>query len=179
MVETTNGLLEILKYTLPALIVWGVVYWMSKSFIQQRWQNILYKQQINLRKESVPMKIQALERLALFCERIQPSQVLSRVQAPDGNAQALGKTMLIAVQKEYEHNVTQQIYVSEPLWSIIYLAKNEVLNLITECMDQAGPDAGSKDMASLVIVAENAWQLNPIHQALHAIRKEASVILNP
>lgn len=125
------------------------------------------------------MKIQALERLALFCERIQPSQVLGRVQAPEGNAQALGKAILIAVQKEYEHNVPQQVYVSEPLWSIIYLAKNEVLNLITECMDQVEPEAGSRELATLIIRSENAWQLNPVLQALQAIRKEASVILNP
>lgn len=175
----STSFLEVLKYTIPALVVWGVVYWMAKSWIEQRRNDTIMAQRQSLRKETLPMKIQALERLALFVERISPSQVLSRVHAAEMNAQTLGRAMLIAIQKEYEHNVTQQIYVSEPLWSIIYLAKNEVLNLVTECMDQHGKEAPGADLANEIIRAEGNWQLDPVRQALQAIRKEASVILNP
>lgn len=172
-------LLQILTYTVPALIVWGVVYWMGKTFLKQRWDEQYYRQQMALKKESFPLKIQALERLSLFCERIQPTQVLSRVRSQEMDANSLGRAMLIAVQKEFEHNVTQQIYVSGPLWEIIYLAKNEVLNLITEAMDQQGPGATATDLAQTIIAMEGQWQLNPVRQALQAIRKEASLILNP
>src|SRR5690606_39969210 len=112
----SNSFLEVLKYTIPALVVWGVVYWMAKSWIEQRRNDTIMAQRQSLRKETLPMKIQALERLALFVERISPSQVLSRVHAAEMNAQTLGRAMLIAIQTVYEHNVTQQIYVSEPLW---------------------------------------------------------------
>lgn len=178
MEEFSNGLLEVLKYTLPALIVWATVYFMAKNYMQQQWNEQMQRQRLSLRKESIPMKIQALERLSLFCERIQPSQVVSRVRNHEMDAKTLGRAMLIAVQKEYEHNVTQQIYVSDPLWEIIYIAKNEVLNLITECMDEVSGDASGGELASRVIQKESSWQLNPARQALQAIRKEASVILN-
>lgn len=173
------ALVQILTYTIPALIVWGVVYWMGKTFLRQRWDEQYHQQRMSIQKETMPLKIQALERLSLFCERIQPNQVLSRVRSQDMDANALGRAMLIAVQKEFEHNVTQQIYVSSALWEIIYLAKNEVLNLITEAMDQQGPGASAADLARTVIGMEGQWQLNPIRQALQAIRKEASIILNP
>jgi len=173
------GLIQILTYTLPALIVWAVVYWMGKTFLRQRWDEQYYRQRMAMQKEALPLKIQALERLSLLCERIHPSQVLSRVRTPEMDGVTLGRSMLLAVQREFEHNVTQQIYVSEPLWEIIYLAKNEVLNLITEAMDQAGSDATSAELASIVIGMEGQWKLHPVHQALNAIRKEASLILNP
>jgi hypothetical protein len=177
MEEFSNGLLEVLKYTIPALIVWATVYYMAKTYLQQRWNEQMQLQRTSMRKESIPMKIQALERLSLFCERIQPSQVVSRVRNHEMDAKTLGRAMLIAVQKEFEHNVTQQIYVSDPLWEIIYIAKNEVLNLITECMDEVPDDATGAQLATVVIQKESAWQLNPARQALQAIRKEASVIL--
>ena len=178
MEEFSNGLLEVLKYTLPALIVRTTVYYMVKTYLQHRWNEQMQLQRMSLRKESIPMKIQALERLSLFCERIQPSQVVSRVRNQEMNAKSLGRAMLIAVQKEFEHNVTQQIYVSDPLWEIIYIAKNEVLNLITECMDELPDDTPGGQLASMVIQKESSWELNPTRQALHAIRKEASIILN-
>lgn len=167
-----------MKFTIPALIVWGVVYWMVTTYMDRIMQRNAMKDRLNLRKETLPMKIQALERLSLFCERIQPNQVLSRVQAAEMNSKTLGRAMLIAVQKEFEHNVTQQIYVSDALWEIIYITKNEVLNLITEAMDEVDGEQPGSALAQKVIEGEGGWQLNPVWQALQAIRKEASIILN-
>ena len=173
-----GAILEILKFTIPALIVWGVVYWMAKAFLRQRWEEQYFLQRSKVQKEALPMKIQAYERLSLFCERINPSQVLSRVRTAEMDALSLGRGMLIAIQKEYEHNVTQQIYVSDPLWEIIYLAKNEVLNLVTEAMDQVPQGASGAELAEAVLRRESQWSLNPVRQALQAIRKEASTILS-
>ena len=79
------------------------------------------------REFSLPLRLQSYERLALFMERIKVSNLLLRFQSKDISAKQLVNTMMLAIQQEYEHNLVQQIYVSDKLWEIICLSKDEVL----------------------------------------------------
>jgi hypothetical protein len=84
---------------------------------------------------------------------------------------------MIAIQQEYEHNLTQQIYVSDKLWDIINLAKDQTIQLISKASEgmQAGdPPSMLLERATRIIDSMN---MNPLEQAKAAIKEEIKQLL--
>ncbi|WP_298392412.1 hypothetical protein [Flavobacterium sp.] len=126
----TDKIIELAFYTLPALITGAVAYYsfqtFSKSEEQRRRFNLLKENQ----KQALPLKLQAYERLALFLERTNPSKLLIRV-APITNDKVDYQNLLIQhIEQEFEHNLTQQIYVTNECWTMIVTAKNTLIQNI-------------------------------------------------
>ncbi len=165
---------EILKIAVPAIIVFLTAYFVLKQFLQSQYQI----QVLALRKERqhqiLPLKLQAYERLSLYCERISPESLIFRLRTPGMTPEQLRYALLVAIHKEYEHNLSQQIYISENLWEIIRLAKNEILSIITAV--NSGPDT-DKFSEKLLEIASERKDL-AINKALIAIKKEAALYLS-
>lgn len=125
-----DKLLELMMYAIPSLIVGAVAYYMFQSHFKdqqntRKWLLLREKQ-----KHSMPLKLQAYERLALFLERINPSKLLIRV-APLSNDKEEYQNLLIRhIEQEYEHNLTQQIYITDDVWVMILNAKNAIIQNI-------------------------------------------------
>lgn len=169
--------LAIITSTVPALVVFATVYFMMKHFYQHQHQ-IKYLEIEEAKKgDSLPKKILAYERLTLFCERIRIPNLLMRLSSSEDRIEGVLHALLISVQKEYEHNITQQIYVSENLWKIISLAKNEILNLI----NQAYADCEEESIEAFrreILAALYKLEYSPVDQALSAIHAEANLHLS-
>lgn len=114
--------------------------------------------------------INAYERLALLCERIQPDKLAQRLQSPQLTAQAMSQSMIVMIQQEFDHNITQQIFVSDSLWNIISIAKDESLFDIIETTSTLPSTAESRELTQLLMQTKTESKLN---LALSAIRKEA------
>lgn len=169
--------LEIVKLTIPALIVFLTVYQLLKQYLdgQQRMKAIDLKQ--SQQKTTLPLKLQAYERLSLFCERISIPGLLLRVRKEGMTASQLRIALLMSVQNEYEHNITQQVYVSEQLWQIIKIARDEAVNTISLVAESIDPKADAKELAGALIHFLNQREVTGLDQALLAVKKEAAVIL--
>lgn len=123
--------LEIIKITIPALIVFATVYVLFKNFFDQQYKlQVLSLRQKNT-KHSIPLKLQAYERLTMLCERINIPNLIIRLRTRDMSSVEMINSMILAVQQEYEHNLTQQVYITDELWDIVSLAKNQVLTEIS------------------------------------------------
>ena len=175
MNEVLVQILEILKYIIPALVVFATVYFIMKKHYQQQYSLERLKLKQKESQSILPLKVQAYERLALFCERIRPDQLIFRLNTSQMTAGELRNAILISIQKEYEHNLTQQIYVSDKLWQIITLAKNEIINTISKTTVPS--DDTSLKLTEEIINNYNALKINPINQSLIAIKKELELIL--
>ena len=119
--------LEILKYTIPAVLVLVGVWVMQNKFFQQqqsRQRYLLYKEN---QKNVTPIRFTAYERLVLFLERITPDSLLVRTQSEAYTAIQLHAALLTVIRAEYEHNVAQQIYVSEEAWEVVKNAKESIV----------------------------------------------------
>jgi len=167
--EILTTILEIVKYIIPAL----VIYFLMKKF-QEGHQSI---EQIKLKaaqkNDTLPLRFQAYERLSLLLERIKiPTQVML-LSTPSSQAEDLKKALLISIQKEFEHNLTQQIYISDELWDIIELSKNQSQNYVNEAYSSAN---GSLEEFTSLLLAGNAQHMEPIiRKAQKAIRKEVEL----
>jgi hypothetical protein len=126
----TSKWIELLAYTLPALITGMIAYYFFNAHLKNEEGRRRYLLQKELQKEALPLRLQAYERMVLFLERVNPAKLLLRV-APFSDDKHAYETFLIQqIEQEFEHNLTQQIYLSEDCWTMITTAKNSIIQNI-------------------------------------------------
>jgi hypothetical protein len=125
-----DKIIEILLNLIPALLVGAIAYYFFKQHIGNEEGRRRYLLQKEIQKEAFPLRLQAYERMALFLERIAPSKLLTRVSPISSNKEDYEVLLIASVEQEFEHNLSQQIYVSDECWNIIIAAKNATIQLI-------------------------------------------------
>jgi hypothetical protein len=139
-------LLEILKYTLPAATMLGITYLIVQKFLVSE----LQRKQLALLRESqnvtIPLRLQAYERLTLFTERIQTRQIMPRVYVTGMTVGELRHALVLTINAEWEHNLTQQIYVSRQVWETVRHMKEQELALIHSLASQMDANAPAKEL---------------------------------
>ena len=126
----TAKILEILGYTLPSLVTGGVAYFLFESYFKDQQNTRRWLLQKETNKDLLPLRLQAYERLTLLMERIHPAQILLRNTPVNNDKKEYENYITNQIQQEFEHNLSQQIYVSGECWSIIQTAKNATIQLI-------------------------------------------------
>jgi hypothetical protein len=123
-------ILEIATYTLPAIITGGVAFGLLHKFFK----NEENKRKFELLRENqrlgLPIRLQAYERIVLFLERINPINLMMRVEPNTLDPQSYATLLVHTIQTEYEHNIAQQIYFTQESWEIILKAKNSIITQI-------------------------------------------------
>ena len=124
----TSKLLEIISYTIPSIITGGIAYYFFYRFLHYNAKdkeiNLVYQK----KKESLPIKLQAYERMLLFCERINPIKLTPRVKPIGNNNNDYLQLLIANIEQEFEHNLVQQIYISDVSWTAITASKNAVIH---------------------------------------------------
>lgn len=167
-----NDILEILKYTIPALIVFLTTAVLIRGFFRNEEQRrSMHETDLN-REKTLPVRMQAYERMVLFLERISPESLIMRVNKPNMTAAQLQSELLSTIRSEYEHNVAQQVYISSETWESIKTAKNNIISLVNSAADQLKDDATSLTLSQKIF--EQLIQLKsvPTSQALESLKKE-------
>lgn len=175
--QTMETALEILKYILPALIVFATVYYLMKRYLDMQYSTEVLRFKQSQAKNTLPIKLQAYERLAMFCERISLDNLSYRLSAGSMDAQSMSNAMLIAIQQEYEHNMSQQVYVSEKLWEIISMAKNQMQNIVTTASSDPSIGNSAAAMIDKCMEIQTSMGGSPIKTAKSAIKKEIDIIM--
>lgn len=170
-------LLEIIKISVPALIVFFTVQTLLKQYLEKQYQLRLLDRQQGFQKISTPIRLQAYERLAMLCQRIELPNLISRLRTKEGTAAGLQLSLVMAVQQEFEHNVSQQIYISDQLWQIMNFAKAETITLINGIAEKVDSKAPASELASAISFYAQQQQNSAIATAQNAIRKEAGLLM--
>lgn len=122
-----DKILEIVTYTLPALITGGVAFVMLQKFFYNEEQKRKFELLRENQKQALPIRLQAYERMVLFLERINPINLMMRVEPNSLDAPSYAALLIHAIQTEYDHNISQQIYITHDCWEVIMKAKNSVI----------------------------------------------------
>lgn len=176
-------ILEILKYTLPSVVVFLTAYFLFK---QQNQKEILLKDKDLMQKDKedlqkrrmqnnetiLPIKLQAYERLTLFLERIHPNQLILRYNSGDLNSFQFQSILIKSLRDEFEHNLSQQLYVSDKAWTQVQKAKEECIKQINFAASTLDSHAKANELGSIII--QNYSQLNPppIQQAIRQLKND-------
>jgi hypothetical protein len=165
---------ELLKYTIPAVIVFATAYFMLKTYLDDNYRVYAANQRFEAQKVTLPIRLQAYERLTLLCDRISIPNTLLRIRMPGMTVADLRGALMIAVSQEFDHNTAQQVYVSDTLWKIITLAKADTLGLISQASEGLDPAAGDDLLVNRLLSAiDERGEVTLLQKALIAIRTEA------
>ena len=136
--------IELLAYTLPALITGIIAYYFFNAHLKNEEGRRRYLLQKELQKEALPLRLQAYERMALFLERINPAKLLIRIAPFSYDKNAYENFLIQQIEQEFEHNLTQQIYLSEDCWTVITTAKNSIIQNIRKATMSEKVDTSHK-----------------------------------
>lgn len=168
---------EILKYCIPALIVllatWIVMYKLFQNEQQKREWELKKAAQ----KEISPIRLRAYERLALVLERTQPEHLLMDLDVSQFTVPQLQQRLLQTIRLEFDHNISQQIYVSEQVWDKIVAARGQMLAFVSAMAMQLPPESTSLDYAKTLLTAYSTNGETANETALHALKEEAARLI--
>ena len=139
-----DNFLEMLFAILPALITGIVAYYFFKMHTDNEEGRRRYLIHKEAQKDTTPLRLQAYERLVLFSERINPAKLLVRIAPQSSDKSAYEDYLIAQIEQEYEHNLTQQIYVSAECWDIITTSKNATIQLIRKSNMSDKVDSANK-----------------------------------
>lgn len=167
-----EAVLEILKYTLPALVVFLTVYLTLRSYFAHRQK----KEEYDIRRKDqelvFPVRLQAYERMVLFLERISPVQAVFRVMQPEMSPSGLHAALLQAIREEFEHNIAQQIYISPEAWGLIRNAREETVRVINSAFIVLDEKSTGNDLARLILENWSKLDKNPVQAAVDYLKQE-------
>jgi len=145
--KITDGLM----YFVPAFLVMLVLFWLMKKNNDRDHQLRLLDLRKNLQKETIQLRLQAYERLVLFLERISPNSLLPRMHKSGMSAAHLHNDLLITVRTEFEHNFSQQLYVSRKAWEQVRDAKDQMLRVINTTYHETGERATGMQLSTRIV----------------------------
>jgi hypothetical protein len=170
--NSMDVLVEFIKILVPASVVLYAAYLLVRAQVQK---------EVDLRKlevrgksiESVlPIRLQAYERMTLFLERVSPQNLLVRLTAAGMPAREFHQLLLQEIRNEYNHNVTQQVYMSQEVWDLIRNAKEDLIMGINDAAGEMGADATSLDLSKKIFEKTMIKSIDPIAHALAELKKE-------
>ena len=170
-----NGdqILQLFAYLVPAVVTGAVAFYFFRLHTRNeegRRRFLLHK---DSQKDTLPVRLQAYERMALFLERIAINNLVVRV-APKGQDKSNYENLLIKqIEKEFEHNLSQQIYMSDECWNIIKAAKSATIQIIRS----AGmSESETADKLREDILNQTMDKQSPSATALSFVKKEISAL---
>lgn len=126
-----DEIIEILKYTIPSIVTGGVAAYFLKQHNALENNKRKFELFQEKKKQSLPIRLQAYERMTLFLERIHLANITDRVDTYEANKIEYAKSLIVNINVEFEHNLVQQIYMSTECWNAIKNTKDTLLNVIT------------------------------------------------
>ena len=165
-------IMEILKYTIPALIVFLTTLFVVRSYYKNDQEK--RKNEIRMLNQKIitPIRLQAYERIVLFLERISPDSVIMRLNDPKMKAAQLQSDILSTIRAEFEHNLSQQIYVSNKAWEVVKSARSSIIQIINKAAEKVKPDAPAYELSKVILESMMEASKTPVMVAIEFLKKE-------
>ena len=167
-----NRIIDLLLYTIPALLTGGIAYYFFREHIKNEDGRRRFLLKKDLQVNTLPVRLQAYERMSLFLERISPSKLLIRVKPITNNPKDYEALLIQTIEQEFEHNLSQQIYISDKCWNIVTTAKNTTIQIIRKA--SLIEKTTDPDKLREVVLTEMVKRNSPSDTALSFIKEEVS-----
>ena len=165
-------LIDIIKIVVPALLVlltaWMILRNMIKNDQEKRRQEII----LQGTRSVTPIKLQAYERIVLFLERISLESLLMRVSTPDMTASQLHSALVTTIRSEFEHNLSQQIYMSPQAWEVVRNARSNMIKIINAEFEKTPSGASGMEFSKRLLEAVMELDREPTRAAIDYIKGE-------
>jgi hypothetical protein len=163
---------DVIKYFVAGMAIFGAAYYILKPQINTAEKFQLLEFRKSLTSQTLPLRLQAYERVVLFVERVNPANMLIRLNGPLFSASELHSLVVNEIRDEYQHNVTQQIYVSSRAWGVLRRVKDDTLGIVTNAVKGLPEGASGMDLSRLILMHLSHLEDNPYDIALAVIRQD-------
>jgi uncharacterized protein YjaZ len=162
----------ILAILISAAAVFLTAFLILRQFLQNERAKTLLELRMQNQKLLTPIRLQAYERIVLFLERIAPTSLILRVHQPGMNALQFQTALIKGVREEFDHNLSQQVYISNAAWELVRNAKEETIKTVHIAASKLNDQASGNDLSTTIIeITMQAGQL-PGKKALDYIKEE-------
>lgn len=165
-------MIDILKFTIPSLVVLLSVWIVMRYLLRSEEERRQWEMKKNTEKEVTPIRLRAYERLALLLERTEPEQLLSDLNLTQMTKAELEQRLLLNVRREWEHNMSQQIYVGDDVWAKVMKARDEIASFIHTMALQMPAESTTLDYAKVLMSAYRLNGTTPHQIAMEALKDE-------
>ena len=161
---------------LATIALTGYIYYLlTKRYFDNQQKTQMLQMRIDEHREAVklvtPIRLQAYERMALYLERISPESLVLRCYQPGMDTKLLQGVMTKTIRDEWEHNLSQQVYISSEAWRRIRQAKDEMMGIINSAAITIPEDADPTRLASAIFATIAEGQV-PTASALEFLKQE-------
>lgn len=165
-------IIDLLKYTIPSVVVFAITYYMMKTFFEREKKLKQEENRALARKDYIPLRIQAYERAALYLERIDPNNMIMRIHTPGMSANRLHGELLKNIREEYNHNMVQQIYMSQRSWAQLKMAKEESIKIINMAAQKMQAHSTGVELSSAIFEIVAKLEKLPSEIALDKVKAD-------
>ena len=168
---------DILKITIPAILVFLTAWILIRNMIRdgenKRRQDIILQNN----KTILPIRLQAYERIVLLLERTSLESLLVRANTPGMSAAELHSSLLSTIRSEFEHNLSQQIYMSPQAWEIVRNARSNTIKLINTEFEKTVNTSTGLDFSKQLLERLMEMEKEPTRTAIEYIKNEVSMLM--
>ena len=167
-----ENFLDILKITIPPLIVFLTAWLTLRKMIQNDQDKRRQELILQNSRTIVPIKLQAYERIVLFLERTSLESLLVRVNTPGMTAAQLHSSLLSTIRNEFEHNLSQQIYMSQQAWEVVKNARSNTIKIINTEFEKIPSTATGLEFSKQLLEKVMELEKEPTRTAIEFIKSE-------
>jgi len=167
-------LADILKTTIPALVVFFTAWILLRNMIRNDQDKRRQEMSLQNSRTVIPIKLQAYERIVLFLERISLESLLLRVNTSNMSAEQLHSALLTTIRSEFEHNLSQQIYMSPRAWVVVRNARSNMIKLINSEAEKIPENALGIDLSKKLLGKVMELETEPTRAAIEYVKSEAA-----
>ncbi len=163
---------DLLLILIPSAIVGSTAFLVMKNLLKAEEQRRQQSQDTEKFKLIAPLRLQAYERMIMLLERIAPAQLIMRVIRNGQSAVDLQSELVANIRQEFEHNLSQQVYISSNAWELIKNAREAIVSDINTAAEKLGEKATATDLAQLIFEDDLIGDASTLHKALEFLKQE-------
>jgi hypothetical protein len=172
----SDYLLDILKFTLAGIGTVYAAFYLIKPHLDKTESLQLMELKKTISNQTLPLRLQAYERIVLFIERVNPASMLLRLHSTGLSAAELHSIVANEIRNEFQHNITQQIYVSSRAWAVVNRVKDDTLSIVTNAVKALPETATGLDLSKTVLGHLSHLQDNPYDIALQIVKEDMEAL---
>jgi len=168
-------LVNILYFVVPSLLVFGVTYYLINKFFEEQRKHRLLELKKEQIRELTPIKLQAYERLTLFLDRISPENLVVRLSKSGQSANQLRHELIQSITSEFNHNISQQVYVSNDCWNMIKAVKEQTIGMVEACYQECGDTESGPGLGKKILTKLMQDKSTPTQRAIELMKQEIEI----
>jgi len=165
-----------LKFTLAGIGTVYAAFYLIKPYLDKSESLQLMELKKTISNQTLPLRLQAYERIVLFVERVNPANMLIRLSEPGLSAAELHSIVTNDIRNEFQHNITQQVYVSTRAWTVVTRVKDDTLSVVTNAVKALPETATGLDLCKTVLAHLSHLEDNPYDIALKIVREDMEAL---